>query len=174
MAERRRFYRTLDLPVQTILTDNGREFCGIERQPYELYLALNDVAHRKTRVGSPRTNGFVERSTGTVLEEFFRPKLRSQFDDSVEALQADLDAWLHHYNHERPHLGYRNQGRRPWETVARVRQPIIRKTRRLRRQIRRSSSRACARRVATDRAHRGSCDYEPLPGWTDVATRSLV
>jgi hypothetical protein len=42
MAERRRFYRTLDLPVQTILTDNGREFCGIERQPYELYLALND------------------------------------------------------------------------------------------------------------------------------------
>jgi hypothetical protein len=27
----------------------------------------------------------------------------------------DLDAWLH-CNHERPHLGYRNQGRRPWET----------------------------------------------------------
>ena len=37
--------------------------------------------------------------------------------ESVEALQADLDAWLHHYNHVRPHLGYRNQGRRPWETV---------------------------------------------------------
>jgi hypothetical protein len=35
----------------------------------------------------------------------------------VDALQADLDAWLHHYNHARPHLGYRNQGRRPWETV---------------------------------------------------------
>jgi hypothetical protein len=31
-------------------------------------------------------------------------------------LQADLDSWLRHYNHERPHLGYRNQGRRPWET----------------------------------------------------------
>ena len=38
---------------------------------------------------------------------------------SVEGLQAELDAWLHHYNHERPHLGYRNQGRRPWETVER-------------------------------------------------------
>ncbi|MGF1475919.1 MAG: IS481 family transposase, partial [Geminicoccaceae bacterium] len=37
----------------------------------------------------------------------------------VEALQADLDAWLHHYNRERPHLGYRNQGRRPWETIQR-------------------------------------------------------
>jgi hypothetical protein len=31
-------------------------------------------------------------------------------------VQADLDSWLCHYDHERPHLGYRNQGRRPWET----------------------------------------------------------
>jgi transposase InsO family protein len=111
------FYARLDLPVGALLTDNGREFCGTERHPYELYLALNDIAHRKTRVGSPRTNGFVERFNGTVLEEFFRPTMRSRLYDSVEALQADLDAWLHHYNHERPHLGYRNQGRRPWETV---------------------------------------------------------
>ena len=37
--------------------------------------------------------------------------------DSVDALQADLDAWLVHYNTERPHLGYRNQGRRPIETI---------------------------------------------------------
>src|SRR5919106_174684 len=113
------FYRKLDLPVQTVLTDNGREFCGTERHPYELYLALNDIAHRKTKVGSPRTNGFVERFNGTVLEEFFRPTMRRRLYESVAALQADLDAWLHHYNHERPHLGYRNQGRRPWETVER-------------------------------------------------------
>jgi transposase InsO family protein len=110
-------YAKLDLPIGAVLTDNGREFCGTERHPYELYLALNDIEHRKTRVGSPRTNGFVERFNGTVLEEFFRPTMRSQLYESVEALQADLDAWLHHYNHERPHLGYRNQGRRPWDTV---------------------------------------------------------
>jgi transposase InsO family protein len=113
------FYARLDLPIGALLTDNGREFCGTERHPYELYLALNDIAHRKTRVGSPRTNGFVERFNGTVLEEFFRPTMRSRLYESVDALQADLDAWLHHYNHERPHLGYRNQGRRPWETVER-------------------------------------------------------
>jgi transposase InsO family protein len=95
----------------------GREFCGTERHPYELYLARNDIEHRKTRVGSPRTNGFVERFNGTVLTEFFQPKMRETFYDSVDALQADLDAWLHHYNCERPHLGDRNQGRRPWETV---------------------------------------------------------
>jgi transposase InsO family protein len=113
------FYARLDLPIGAVLTDNDREFCGTERHPYELYLALNDIEHRKTGVGSPRTNGFVERFNGTVLEEFFRPTLRSRLYESAAALQADLDAWLHHYNHERPHLGYRNQGRRPWETVER-------------------------------------------------------
>jgi len=34
--------------------------------------------------------------------------------ESVEALQADLDAWLAHYNTERPPLGYRNQGNGPF------------------------------------------------------------
>ena len=43
--------------------------------------------------------------------------MRETFYDSVEALQADLDRWLVHYNTERPHLGYRNQGRRPIETI---------------------------------------------------------
>jgi transposase InsO family protein len=54
------FYRNLDLPVKSVLTDNGREFCGTERHPYELYLDLNGIEHRRTRVKSPKTNGFVE------------------------------------------------------------------------------------------------------------------
>jgi transposase InsO family protein len=111
------FYRNLDLPVGAILTDNGREFCGTERHPYELYLDLNGLEHRRTRVRTPRTNGFVERFNGTVLDEFFRVKMRETFYETVDALQADLDAWLVHYNTERPHLGYRNMGRRPIETV---------------------------------------------------------
>lgn len=111
------FYAKLDLPVRAVLTDNGREFCGTEQHPYELYLALNDIEHRRTRVRTPRTNGFVERFNGTVLDEFFRVKMREAFYDSVEALQSDLDDWLLHYNTERPHLGYRNQGRRPLETI---------------------------------------------------------
>lgn len=111
------FYRKLDLPVGAVLTDNGREFCGTEKHPYELYLDLNGIEHRRTKVRTPRTNGFVERFNGTVLDEFFRVKMRENFYDSVEALQADLDAWLIHYNTERPHLGYRNMGRRPIDTV---------------------------------------------------------
>jgi transposase InsO family protein/transposase-like protein len=111
------FYQDLELPVRAVLTDNGREFCGTETHPYELYLTLNEIEHRRTRVRTPRTNGFVERFNGTVLDEFFRVVMREKVYASVEALQADLDAWLIHYNTERPHLGYRNQGRRPIETI---------------------------------------------------------
>jgi hypothetical protein len=52
-----------------------------------------------------------------VHDEFFQVKMRGTFYDGVDALQADLDAWLIHRNTERPHLGYRNMGRRPIETV---------------------------------------------------------
>ena len=111
------FYEKLDLPVKAILTDNGREFCGTDAHPYEFDLDLNGIEHRRTKVKTPKTNGFVERFNGTVLDEFFRLKMRETFYESVEALQDDLDAWLVHYNTERPHLGYRNQGRRPLETI---------------------------------------------------------
>jgi transposase InsO family protein len=111
------FYAERGLPVTAVLTDNGREFCGTDAHPFELYLALNDIEHRKTRVRRPQTNGFVERFHRTVLDEFFRTSLRDTVLDTLDDLQAKLDAWLVHYNHERPHRGYRNMGRRPIETV---------------------------------------------------------
>jgi transposase InsO family protein len=112
------FYKEKGLAVAAVLTDNGREFCGKETQhPYELFLAMSDIEHRRTRVKTPRTNGFVERFHRTVLDEFFRVQLRTTLYESVEELQADLDEWLLFYNEERPHLGYRNMGRCPIETV---------------------------------------------------------
>jgi hypothetical protein len=71
--------------VHTILADNGREFCGTERHPYDLYLALNDIAHPKARVGSPRTNGSSSTSTAPWLCEFFRPALHHQLYEGVAA-----------------------------------------------------------------------------------------
>ena len=111
------FYQDLGLNVQAVLTDNGREFCGKDSHPYELYLALNEIEHRKTRVRHPQTNGFVERFQRTVLDEFFRPAFRTKFYDRVELLQDDLDVWLVHYNTERTHQGYRNLGKRPMDTI---------------------------------------------------------
>jgi len=111
------FYKNKGLTIKSILTDNGREFCGKDTHPYEIYLALNDIEHRTTKVRKPQTNGFVERFNRTVLEEFFRSAFRTKLYESVIALQEDLDKWLVHYNNERPHQGYRNMGRRPIETI---------------------------------------------------------
>jgi len=111
------FYEEQGIKVQAILTDNGREYCGKETHPFELYLELNEIEHRRTKVRSPKTNGFVERFNRTALDEFYRVAFRRKLYENVESLQHDLDAWLREYNYERPHLGYRNQGRRPWETI---------------------------------------------------------
>jgi transposase InsO family protein len=111
------FYEECGLVVKAALTDNGREFCGTETHPFELYLALTDLEHRRTKVRHPQTNGFVERFQRTVKEGFFGVALRETLYDSVEALQTDLDQWLLHYNTERPHQGYRNTGKRPIDTI---------------------------------------------------------
>lgn len=111
------FYKKHRLRINNVLTDNGREYCGKENHPYELYLELNDIQHRNTKVRRPQSNGFIERFNRTVLDEFFRVSLRQKRYDKVSDLQKDLDKWLIHYNTERPHLGYRNHGRTPWETI---------------------------------------------------------
>jgi transposase InsO family protein len=112
------FYESHDLTVEHILTDNGREYCGRAMiHPYQIFLELYDIKHRRTKVATPRTNGFVERFNRTVLDEFFRETFRKKLYTSVEELQADLDEWLKDYNTERPHRGYRNMGRRPIETI---------------------------------------------------------
>ncbi|HYA04140.1 MAG TPA: IS481 family transposase [Syntrophobacteria bacterium] len=110
------FYLEHSVPVRAILTDRGTEFKGREHHPYELFLALNDIEHRLCKVRSPRTNGFVERFNRTALEEFFRLRFRKIFYHDLDELQRDLDAWLDHYNYQRPHFGYRNMGRTPMAT----------------------------------------------------------
>jgi transposase InsO family protein len=112
------FYREQQLMVEAVLTDNGTEYKGRPMiHMYEIFLEFNDIEHRRTKVGNPRTNGFVERFNRTLLDEFFRTAFRKKLYESVESLQADLDTWLHSYNYERPHRGYRNMGRRPYETI---------------------------------------------------------
>ena len=111
------FYESEGLTVEAVLTDNGKEYKGKpEEHPYELLLAINDISHRFTKVGTSRTNGFVERFNRTILDEFFREAFRKKFYGAVDELQRDMDRWLERYNKERPHRGYRSQGRKPYET----------------------------------------------------------
>lgn len=112
------FYAGKELPVLRILTDRGTEYCGkAEQHDYQLYLAINDIEHTKTKARHPQTNGICERFHKTILQEFYQPALRRKIYETVEALQKDLDEWLEYYNNERSHQGKRCDGRTPIQTL---------------------------------------------------------
>jgi transposase InsO family protein len=111
------FYEAHAIPLLRILTDRGSEYCGNpERHEYELYLAVENIDHTRTKAKSPQTNGICERFHKTLLDEFYRVMFRKKIYASLEELQADLDGFLVKYNEQRPHSGKRCQGRTPMET----------------------------------------------------------
>ena len=113
------FFEEHATPVEHLLTDNGREYCVRElHHHFELYLAINQIRHRRTEVRSPETNGFCERFHRTLKEEFFSVAFRKTTYESVDQLQEDLDRYLEFYNRERAHQGYRTQGRTPFQTLS--------------------------------------------------------
>lgn len=112
------FFEEHELPMLRILTDRGTEYCGkAETHDYELYLAINDIDHTKTKTKSPQTNGICERFHKTVLQEFYQITFRKKIYKDIEELQTDLDAWLFYYNNERTHQGKVCCGRTPLETL---------------------------------------------------------
>ncbi|HDL3144584.1 TPA: IS481 family transposase, partial [Mannheimia haemolytica] len=71
------FFESQGLPMLRILTDRGSEYCGkVENHDYELYLAINDIEHTKTKVKHPQTNGICERFHKTILQEFYQVVFR--------------------------------------------------------------------------------------------------
>ena len=112
------FFAQEELPMLRILTDRGTEYCGrVEQHDYQLYLALNDIDHTKTKAMSPQTNGICERFHKTILNEFYQVAFRKKIYSSLEELQKDLDEWLNYYNNERTHQGKMCCGRTPIETL---------------------------------------------------------
>ena len=111
------FFEAEDVPLLRVLTDRGSEYCGnLEQHEYELYLALENIDHSKTKVKSPQTNGICERFHKTILNEFYRVAFRKKLYSSLDELQADLDLWLTYYNEERPHSGRYCYGKTPMQT----------------------------------------------------------
>lgn len=57
-----------------ILTDRGTEYCGkVEQHDFELYLAVNEIEHTKTKARHQQTNGICER----FIKQFFKSFIRS-------------------------------------------------------------------------------------------------
>lgn len=111
------FFAGWEIPLCRMLTDRGTEYCGSpERHEYELYLAIEDIDHTRTKARSPQTNGICERFHKTVLDEFYRVAFRKKIYSTLEQLQDDLDAWLLEYNEQRTHQGRWCYGKTPMQT----------------------------------------------------------
>lgn len=111
------FYEDKGVPLQRVLTDRGTEFCGThDRHEYELYLAVENIDHTRTKARSPQTNGIVERFHKTMLDEFYRVAFRKKLYERIDDLQADLDAWMAEYNEQRTHQGRFCFGKTPMQT----------------------------------------------------------
>jgi transposase InsO family protein len=111
------FFEEHDMGILRILTDRGTEFCGKEdSHDYQLYLAINDIDHTRTKTKHPQTNGICERFHKTVLNEFYQIAFRKKLYKGMEELQKDLDTWVHEYNNERTHQGKMCCGRTPMQT----------------------------------------------------------
>ena len=93
------FFTDEQLLMLRILTNRGTEYCGrAETHDYQLYLAINDIEHTKTKVRSPQTNGICERFHKTILQELYQVTLRKNLYNDLGSLQKDLDEWLIYYN----------------------------------------------------------------------------
>ena len=111
------FFDENEIPLLRVLTDRGTEYCGKrEHHEYQLYLAVENIDHTKTKARSPQTNGICERFHKTILQEFYQIAIRKKIYNTIEELQADLDDWIEHYNHERPHSGRYCYGKTPMAT----------------------------------------------------------
>jgi transposase InsO family protein len=115
--------RTHGVPDQ-VLTDNGKVFTarfgpGPGPVLFDRICTENGIRHLLTAPRSPTTTGKVERWHKTLRREFLDGQSFATLDDA----QAQLNAWVEHYNHQRPHqsLG----GAVPWSRFQLARQPAV-------------------------------------------------
>jgi transposase InsO family protein len=97
-----------------VTTDNGSEF-----RSSKFGAAVEDEGglQRRIKAGRPNSNGCVERTQLTILEECWRPAFSRSLAPRITALKRDLDEYLGYYNNDRAHTGRLTRGRVPADIV---------------------------------------------------------
>jgi transposase InsO family protein len=91
-----RFFRSLGVKVERVMTDNGSSF---RSRRYAKALRRLRVKHLRTKPYTPKTNGKAERFVQTSLREWAYARAY----DTSQQRAAELPIWLHRYNWHRPH-----------------------------------------------------------------------
>ena len=103
-----RFMRKTTFPVlrASLQRIAAQSFRGRpDKHDYQLFLAINEIDHTKTKGQTPANKRHRERFHKTILQEFYQVTFRRKLNEAIDQLQADLDLWLHHYNTKRTHQG---------------------------------------------------------------------
>jgi len=85
------------ITVRRVMTDNA--FAYTNSRLFKATLAGIGARHITTRPYRPRTNGKAERFIQTALREWLYARTYAQSAERA----AEMPAWLHWYNHHRPH-----------------------------------------------------------------------
>jgi transposase InsO family protein len=100
--------------LREITTDNGSEFRSGD---FGEAVQAAGATQRRIKAGRPNSNGCVERTQLTILEECWRPAFSRSLAPKITALGRDLNEYLDYYNNDRAHTGRLTQGRVPADIV---------------------------------------------------------
>jgi hypothetical protein len=119
-----RFFDEREVKLSRALTGRGTKYCGNpEHHEYELYLAMEDIGHSRTKTKSPQTNAISARLHKTMLQNHVAkscwmnstasPSARSSIfrSKSCRTIPANGSD-----NEERPHQGRGCSGKTPAQT----------------------------------------------------------
>jgi transposase InsO family protein len=84
-----------------------------EHHEYQLYLAVENIDHTRTKARHPQTQRILRTVHRTIQEEFYATAFRKKLYHGLVELQADLDDWMREYNLNRTHSGKYCYGKRP-------------------------------------------------------------
>ena len=91
------FFASEGITIERVMTDNARNYTP--SKVFAAALTELGIAHKRTRLYRPQTNGKAERFNRTLLDEFAYKTLFTSNDQRTEA----LGPWLETYNAARPH-----------------------------------------------------------------------
>src|SRR6202035_5682484 len=97
-----RFFRSLGVRVERVMTDNGSSF---RSRRYAKALRRLKIKHLRAKPYTPKTNGKVERFVQTSLREWAYARAYPTSDDRAK----QLPEWLHRYNWHRPHRSLKSK-----------------------------------------------------------------
>ena len=83
------FFDSHEVRLLRVLMDRGSEYCGNpERHEYELYLAIEDIDHSRTKAKSPQTTDVIDKNFFGDVRPPWKVEVRPISDFAIHLMAA--------------------------------------------------------------------------------------